>query len=589
MNFFSNSNILREQTTTTCSFQQNQQKLSLSLLSKVEPKFSLSFQVSARCKFTRRIAQLRHNSILIFANNASKIKPDLSNITNIITLQPCDQVSIQSTTITVTTYCGSSNNFILPSFSSATLVYQSISATLAALRESDNYEENEESSNYMVKRIPKDDAYFSNHHLKQVISERLIMQQLNSLNSPFVSRLVRAYESDDALNMVLEKGELGNLKDVVLSVRKAKLKAKRGDKNKAQKVKSSVLPEDSIKSLFSELVLAIESIHSIGVLNRNITPSNIHLTSNAHIKVCDFSLSKQIPNVSNDTEDDRSSFESIGSASSSSSSSDTPKLARTNSFTGKRMFMSPEHLNMAFQSSAQSEQDVPLSYGMPNDIWSMGITLYIMITGRHPFVSSKSKSKPHDESNNDLQIFHRIMNETLSIPSYISEELKELLIGLLTKDENKRMSIDQIKNCKFLEDIDWEEVRSNAVDNARNDVVLSFLSSYNIRGVNSSTELYTSGNSSSNSNSSGEEDNSNNGEIIKANRYVSECSMNKFLTRKKSLLSMTKPVTSLKLFTCPESAITMSRQDIKIVNLDNRNQAAMGTSEIKLVGFEYTM
>ena len=42
----------------------------------------------------------------------------------------------------------------------------------------------------------------------------------------------------------------------------------------------------------TELILAIESLHKIGIVHRDIKPGNILMDKNGHIKLCDFGLGK---------------------------------------------------------------------------------------------------------------------------------------------------------------------------------------------------------------------------------------------------------------------------------------------------------
>ena len=48
----------------------------------------------------------------------------------------------------------------------------------------------------------------------------------------------------------------------------------------------------NLKLAFANIVEAVASCHSYGVMHRNIKPDNILLDSSAHVKLCDFSLSR---------------------------------------------------------------------------------------------------------------------------------------------------------------------------------------------------------------------------------------------------------------------------------------------------------
>jgi len=52
------------------------------------------------------------------------------------------------------------------------------------------------------------------------------------------------------------------------------------------------LPLDLARMYFAETVLALEYIHNLGIIHRDLKPDNLLITSDGHIKVTDFGLSK---------------------------------------------------------------------------------------------------------------------------------------------------------------------------------------------------------------------------------------------------------------------------------------------------------
>lgn len=77
--------------------------------------------------------------------------------------------------------------------------------------------------------------------------------------------------------------------------------------------------------------------------------------------------------------------------------------------------------------------------GYYTDLWAFGVTIYILHYGTLPFFSL-----------NVTSLFNSIMQDTIDFPQPISDNLKELLKGLLQKDPNKRWKIADLKKCGFL-------------------------------------------------------------------------------------------------------------------------------------------
>ena len=164
-------------------------------------------------------------------------------------------------------------------------------------------------------------------------------------------------------------------------------------------VKKRFLCEEEASFFFYQLINGLEYLHSLEIVHRDLKPENLLLTENNLLKIIDFGLS----NYHNANSD---------------SLLETP--------CGSPCYASPEMV-------AGMRYD-----GYKIDIWSCGIILFAMLCGYLPF----------EDKENEL-LFHKILQCKVKLPNYLSDEAKDIILKILVKDPNKRLSIEQIKNHPF--------------------------------------------------------------------------------------------------------------------------------------------
>lgn len=83
------------------------------------------------------------------------------------------------------------------------------------------------------------------------------------------------------------------------------------------------------------------------------------------------------------------------------------------------------------------------------DIWSLGVSLFVMLFGRHPF--SVRLDDRLSIVGRFMELVDAIQNEVLQFDGVeISEELQELLLKLLDRDPDKRPTTEEILECDWV-------------------------------------------------------------------------------------------------------------------------------------------
>jgi len=150
---------------------------------------------------------------------------------------------------------------------------------------------------------------------------------LAKLNHPNVATLFAFFRQGDFFFMVLEYVKGVTLDQMV-------------EANGAMSCEQAI-------PLFCQMLEGIDHAHSLGIIHRDIKPANMMLTENGLLKVLDFGIAR-----------------ALGSA----------RMTRAGNLIGTIEYMSPEQVR-GIETDARS------------DIYSLGMVLYELLTGRVPFAS----------------------------------------------------------------------------------------------------------------------------------------------------------------------------------------------------------
>lgn len=159
--------------------------------------------------------------------------------------------------------------------------------------------------------------------------------------------------------------------------------------------------EDEARYYFQQLISGVSYCHSMQICHRDLKLENTLLDGNLEprLKICDFGYSK------------------------SSVLHSQPK-----STVGTPAYIAPEVLS-------RKEYD-----GKIADVWSCGVTLYVMLVGAYPF-------EDPEDPRNFRKTIGRILSVHYSIPDYVrvSQDCKHLLSRIFVADPEKRITIEEIK------------------------------------------------------------------------------------------------------------------------------------------------
>lgn len=213
------------------------------------------------------------------------------------------------------------------------------------------------------------------------IEREIIIMKL--LNHPNVLRLYDVWETNKNLYMILEYAEKGELFNLL--------------------VERGPLPENEAIRFFRQIIIGISYCHALGIVHRDLKPENLLLDHKYNIKIADFGMAAL------ETED---------------------KLLETSC--GSPHYAAPEIVS-----------GIPY-HGFASDVWSCGVILFALLTGRLPF---------DEEDGNIRNLLLKVQSGQFEMPDNdeISPEAQNLLSQILIVDPQKRITARDILKHPLLQ------------------------------------------------------------------------------------------------------------------------------------------
>eukprot|EP00668_Euglena_longa_P034603 GGOE01044428.1.p1 GENE.GGOE01044428.1~~GGOE01044428.1.p1 ORF type:complete len:402 (-),score=95.29 GGOE01044428.1:401-1495(-) len=212
------------------------------------------------------------------------------------------------------------------------------------------------------------------------------------MRHPFITRLEYTFQNTDKLFFVMQYMPGGDFD--------AFLKA----------LPDSRLTEEVARLYAGQVYLAVQHLHDNDVIYRDLKPENILLDKKGYCCLADFGLARDFqldPALDSD---------------------------RTASFVGSPFYVAPDVLQKK-------------GYGKSVDWWSFGVLIFRMVAGAVPFSGRTTRD-----------LFNNIANKPVSFTQYtwMSDHVRDLITGLLQKDETKRLTGAQIKAHPWFQGLDWD-------------------------------------------------------------------------------------------------------------------------------------
>jgi polo-like kinase 1 len=236
----------------------------------------------------------------------------------------------------------------------------------------------EETQQSFAGKIIKKSSLIKSRTKQKLISEIKIHKSLNHEN---IVKFERYFEDEENVYIIMELCYNNTLHELLKRRKK--------------------LTELETQYYVYYLIKALQYIHSLKIIHRDLKLANLFLTENMQMKLGDFGLAALLR------------FDG----------------ERKRSLCGTPNYMAPEIL------------EGKTGHSFEVDIWSIGIIIYILLIGKPPFETTSAK-----------ETLKRIRMKNYSFPQngIISEPAKELIQNILVLEPHKRPSLKEILESDFM-------------------------------------------------------------------------------------------------------------------------------------------
>ncbi|KAF2497548.1 Pkinase-domain-containing protein [Lophium mytilinum] len=231
--------------------------------------------------------------------------------------------------------------------------------------------------------------------MKQVEHTNDERRMLQQVKHPFLITLWGTFQDSKNLYMVMDFVEGGELFSLLR--------------------KSQRFPNPVAKFYAAEVTLALDYLHGMNIIYRDLKPENLLLDRHGHLKITDFGFAKEVPDI-------------------------------TWTLCGTPDYLAPEVV-------------ASKGYNKSVDWWSLGILIFEMLSGFTPFWDAGSPMK----------IYENILKGKVKYPPYIHPDAQDLLQQLITPDLTKRLGnlhggSREVMQHPWFAEVTWERLSKKDID-----------------------------------------------------------------------------------------------------------------------------
>ena len=238
---------------------------------------------------------------------------------------------------------------------------------------------------YAVKVIDKR-IVISQNQIHSIFREREV---LATVEHPFLVTLQFAFQTADHLCMCLDFVEGGNMFTDLMN----------GPYN-----------HERTRHYAAQVVLALEHLHSLNILYRDLKPDNVLLDYDGRCKLADMGAARGIADngqIRGDTANAARTAKRVD-----------PTKERQMTITGTHGYRAPEVYDRV--------------YGKPSDWWNVGILIHEMLTGENPL-----------RGNNRKESEYLTKYKKVRLPSFMTPETQQVILAFLEHNQWSRLGTPQ--------------------------------------------------------------------------------------------------------------------------------------------------